>query len=763
MRFSVLVLLMMLVAWSGFAAGKDAFETSGLDEVVLAGTMWECWDDIHDIHVAEDGSHRYVAIATGKSGMYIYRHYSTRLEYQAHVPDIGDVQGVYAYEGFNTEDLIIFAFSGEDGVYVIDAATPTSPSVVFNFDTAGEAIDGHVPLRPDRLLYVADGEGGFLVLTWSEYSMELSLESTNMGAGDVYNVFSAFDYAWVQASEYTIAAYNVTNPDDPFMEETYGQGYDGYSTMSTYNTYYSQDGRVFFMHVIPDNGEIYGDGHVDLGTEESFAVVRGQDVDYKYVSAEDGLHIMYREYNSDPSYIGMIEELAYTSQFSVLNYPQDPNLVLSLSPAGVCELDGSGDPEAPVITNLFDPIGGTVSMDIAGDLMATAHDWDGVLLTNISDTENPEVLSHLDIRDARQVELFNDRLYAFTNDSMFIYDLTDLTAPEQITAMEVNMFYTGPQIVMNEDRMISNNGSRMHVYDMADPDNPTFLYDMETPTGSMNWFALPTLDGTLLYTGESFSQEDTYSYYKYDVSGTTEATLLGQFDVTTPDGEFRVSSVRTIIHGDTMISAQQSSYYQPTSEVVVYDISDFEDPTEIGSVEIENHVGKYMVQWSNLIAMGGSRDDYSQSGITIVDVSDPTNPVQVGHDPDLLAQDAAFHGWDELISADLIQVNIWDVSGDMDLESQEADLPDEFALANIYPNPFNPTLNVQVALPQAANLRVGVFNVMGQQVATLADGRMEAGLHTLTFDGSEMASGVYFVRASVPGSLNSVRKVILMK
>jgi len=90
-------------------------------------------------------------------------------------------------------------------------------------------------------------------------------------------------------------------------------------------------------------------------------------------------------------------------------------------------------------------------------------------------------------------------------------------------------------------------------------------------------------------------------------------------------------------------------------------------------------------------------------------------------------------------------------------------MPTEYGIAELYPNPFNPVLNVTVGLPQAADLRVNLYNVMGQQVAELADGRMQAGYKTFLFDGSHMASGVYFVQAVVPGKMNQISKVVLMK
>ncbi len=95
--------------------------------------------------------------------------------------------------------------------------------------------------------------------------------------------------------------------------------------------------------------------------------------------------------------------------------------------------------------------------------------------------------------------------------------------------------------------------------------------------------------------------------------------------------------------------------------------------------------------------------------------------------------------------------------------SEQTGLPTEFALAAVYPNPFNAMTTVRVALPETAELSVVVYNVTGQRVATLAAGSYDAGLHALSFDASNLASGLYFVRATVPGELSEMRKVVLIQ
>jgi hypothetical protein len=73
-------------------------------------------------------------------------------------------------------------------------------------------------------------------------------------------------------------------------------------------------------------------------------------------------------------------------------------------------------------------------------------------------------------------------------------------------------------------------------------------------------------------------------------------------------------------------------------------------------------------------------------------------------------------------------------------------LPTAYDLSQNYPNPFNPTTTIRYALPQASQVTLEVFDMVGRRVATLAEGPRAAGYHTATFDGRSLASGAYIYR-----------------
>ena len=89
-------------------------------------------------------------------------------------------------------------------------------------------------------------------------------------------------------------------------------------------------------------------------------------------------------------------------------------------------------------------------------------------------------------------------------------------------------------------------------------------------------------------------------------------------------------------------------------------------------------------------------------------------------------------------------------------------LPDEDFLAQNYPNPFNPSTNIEFSLNETKNVRLEVYDRIGRRVATLVNGRLEQGFHSVRFDGSGLASGVYFYRI-ITDQTALTKKMILVK
>jgi hypothetical protein len=89
-------------------------------------------------------------------------------------------------------------------------------------------------------------------------------------------------------------------------------------------------------------------------------------------------------------------------------------------------------------------------------------------------------------------------------------------------------------------------------------------------------------------------------------------------------------------------------------------------------------------------------------------------------------------------------------------------LPEEFSLAQNYPNPFNPKTRIEFTLPSDAKVAIKVFNILGEEVASLVDRVLEAGYQTVDWDAANMPSGIYIYRITA-GTFSASRKMLLLK
>ena len=108
--------------------------------------------------------------------------------------------------------------------------------------------------------------------------------------------------------------------------------------------------------------------------------------------------------------------------------------------------------------------------------------------------------------------------------------------------------------------------------------------------------------------------------------------------------------------------------------------------------------------------------------------------------------------------------DLFDVFGAGKLQTR----PTVFALADNFPNPFNPQTTIQYALPQAADVELTVYNVLGQPVRTLVALHQSAGRYAVEWDatddrGQRLSSGMYFYRLQVGGEFREVKKMLLLK
>ncbi len=221
-------------------------------------------------------------------------------------------------------------------------------------------------------------------------------------------------------------------------------------------------------------------------------------------------------------------------------------------------------------------------------------------------------------------------------------------------------------------------------------------------------------------------------------------------------------------------------------EFGILDLSTPSAPTMAGTFQQEGGYGSTVTfhavaQWDNEYAIIPITWEPEQEDNTyalyIVDFLDHTIPWPIWHqDMETQARDVAlsqYNGY--LLVATVNECLIYDVAVPASpvlvstypthdtVEETRSDQPQSFCINSVYPNPFNPGASVTLTLPQKADLQVIIYDIMGREVAKLAHGEYISGQHTFRFNAANLASGVYFIQATMNSRHSLTRKVTLIK
>ena len=97
----------------------------------------------------------------------------------------------------------------------------------------------------------------------------------------------------------------------------------------------------------------------------------------------------------------------------------------------------------------------------------------------------------------------------------------------------------------------------------------------------------------------------------------------------------------------------------------------------------------------------------------------------------------------------------------MKIKSSKISIPTKFSLSQNYPNPFNPTTKINYALPTSTKVNIKIYDILGRMVKQLVNETKDAGYYTVTFDGTNLASGIYFYRIEAGNFVESKKMVIV--
>jgi len=124
-----------------------------------------------------------------------------------------------------------------------------------------------------------------------------------------------------------------------------------------------------------------------------------------------------------------------------------------------------------------------------------------------------------------------------------------------------------------------------------------------------------------------------------------------------------------------------------------------------------------------------------------------------------LTRDGVARGEDDVVKRAIAWIDSVNNPGAVAAEPQ---VPSELTLSQNYPNPFNPNTTIKFELPRASQVSLRVYDILGREVSVLVHERRNAGVHEVKFNGSNLASGVYFYRLQA-GDFTETKRLLLLK
>ncbi len=502
--------------------------------------------------------------------------------------------------------------------------------------------------------------------------------------------------------------------------------------------------------------------------------------EYAYLTSNLGLHIYDVSDPSTPVQVNTVNG-EYFSNISIYN---NHAYIASWNELDIYNL---ADPEQPqwVCTYSPDnreyPIG---LLEFSGNYVFLSRypyddDETDIYVIDISDPSTPELSETITVNGSLGgMTLANDRLLAMTSGGLGyrIIRMFDTLQPHHLNEL-------GFSDVMLLDNWIISLGFNAFAYSHTDDEmkifstNSGFIINEigSFPTDDISSLYDLKISGSQLFCLARSSNWDPHDIEIYNVSDIESPERVGYYGCPHYFDEISVQEDILYAIDDCRLSIMQLNLPSVPSEFTLMEPVEgtdilFDDADEITLSWLPSSLPDPLdppVYSLNLRAVTGDDIDTTFSWINLTAESLAVNLYHL-LETDEFESDIDAIWWvqasgnDQLRDCDAAcRFTVTDLD-DVN-EPQPGKMPDQFGISSVYPNPFNNITVISVSLHQSASLAVSLYNIIGEEVAIIARESFTAGNHDFTLNGDQLASGIYFVRAQLPGKIDQIQKVVLIK
>jgi hypothetical protein len=417
--------------------------------------------------------------------------------------------------------------------------------------------------------------------------------------------------------------------------------------------------------------------------------------------------------------------------------------------AKVVKVVDISNPAAPAIVGEFGNYGILGRMAISGTNGYLADSRIGLRIINLADQAHVIELANMSGHSCAAWNVAIAGNYAYLAEGpcgVLVADVSNPAQPESLRCVRPTQFPNVVRVLTDGNyAYVFNTGSfggpsYIHTFSLANPEVPQWVDSLAIfPLDEWGDFDVTVSNG-YLYLVQGWNNFSVFS-----LANPTAPLLVGSCGLPHLIGAWARGLA---------IAGNYAYVANCHGGVVIVNIS---NPTSPGVV---TQMGDY--SWT-VAARGNTLFTDDLSRITVMDMTDPTNPTTVGYySTDEQLVDMEIQG-QNLFTTSISQFRVYQCDAlPPDASSQSEIALHEFALHPCYPNPFNPSTVIRFSLPKRGHAKLTVYDVTGRQVKVLADGILKGGEHSVTFDGTATSTGVYFARLEA-GKNARMQKMMLLK
>ncbi len=248
------------------------------------------------------------------------------------------------------------------------------------------------------------------------------------------------------------------------------------------------------------------------------------------------------------------------------------------------------------------------------------------------------------------------------------------------------------------------------------------------------WGIVVDTDGSVYVSGESTADAGNINYLTVKYTATGTQSWVSEYNGT-GNGEDRASAVSILLNSSNTKSVIVTGKSWGPSNT--FDYATVRYNTESG---IQSQVNRY--------TFTGNSNDIAKDLVI-----SPSKKVIITGFSQLII--------DAGVGSSYVSTQSVDFGETIEMNS-ELTTPGSFILHQNYPNPFNPATSIRFDLTQASNVRLAVYDMLGREINVLVNQNLTAGTHNITFNASDLSSGIYFYKLEA-GSFRDIKKMTLVK